>query len=168
MTGAAADVTIRLATDSDRAAVTALFQDLDRFYAKDRPVAPATVTAALVERHVFGEHGTEVAVAEIDGVAVGLASFASVFPGPQLGGNLLLKDLFVRDGVRGRGTGQALIRFLVRLAQDRGCARLDWTTESWNEGAQRLYDRIGAARQPQKIYYRLEGAAFERMAQADE
>ena len=159
-----AAVTVRLAGQADRTAVIALFQELDRFYAHDRQVAPAAITAALVERHVFGERGTEVAMAEVDGALVGLASFASLFPGPGLTGHMLMKDLFVREGARGLGAGKALIGFLAHLAQERGCSRLDWTTETWNEGAQRLYDRIGAARLQQKIYYRLEGDALDRVA----
>jgi GNAT superfamily N-acetyltransferase len=160
-----ASVTVRLAKDADRAAVTELFQDLDRHYAQGRALDPHAVTAERVERHLYGEHPTEIALAEIDGRAVGVASFGMLFPGPALTGHLQLKDLYVRDGARGLGAGEALLRFLARLAQDRGCTRLDWTTETWNEGAQRLYDRIGAARLAQKIYYRLEGDALDRMAQ---
>jgi GNAT superfamily N-acetyltransferase len=159
-----AAVTVRLATDSDRAAVTELFQDLDRHYAQGRALDPDAVTAERVERYVYGAHPTEIALAEIDSRAVGAASFGMLFPGPALTGHLQLKDLYVRDGARGLGAGEALLHFLARLAQDRGCTRLDWTTETWNEGAQRLYDRIGAARLAQKIYYRLEGDALDRVA----
>ena len=161
-----AAVTVRLATASDQAAVTALFQDLDRHYAQGRALDPDAVTAGRVARHVFGDHPAEIALAEAEGWPVGLATFGMLFPGQALTGHMHLKDLYVRDGARGLGTGEALLRFLARLAQDRGCSRLDWTTETWNEGAQRLYDRLGAARQPQKIYYRLEGDALDRMAQA--
>jgi ribosomal protein S18 acetylase RimI-like enzyme len=161
-------VSVRLAGDADRAALVALFQELDRFYAKDRPVAPAAVTAERIERHLFGDHPTEIALAEVGGEPVGLASFGMLFPGPGLSGHLQLKDLFVRDGARGLGAGEALVRFLARLVQQRGGSRLDWTTESWNEGAQRLYDRLGAARQLQKVYYRLEGDAFQRLVKADD
>ncbi|WP_026869327.1 GNAT family N-acetyltransferase [Inquilinus limosus] len=160
-------VTVRLATEADRAAVIDLFQDLDRHYANGRVPDPDAVTAERVGRYVYGEHSTEIALAEIDGRAVGLASFGMLFPGQALTGHLQLKDLYVRDGARGQGGGEALLRFLARLARERGCTRLDWTTETWNEGAQRLYDRIGAARLPQKIYYRLEGGALDRVARGE-
>ncbi|MGK9166570.1 GNAT family N-acetyltransferase [Inquilinus limosus] len=160
----AAAVTVRLATEADRAAVIALFQDLDRHYAQGRALDPDAVTAERVGRYVYGQHPTEIALAEIDGRPVGLASFGMLFPGQALTGHLQLKDLYVRDGARGLGAGEALLRFLAQLARQRGCSRLDWTTETWNEGAQRLYDRLGAARLPQKIYYRLEGDALDRMA----
>jgi len=159
-------VTVRLATDADRAAVTEMFQDLDRHYAQaqGRMVDPAAVTAERVAQQLYGAHPTEVALAEIGGRAIGVASFGMLFPGLGLTGHLQLKDLYVRDGARNLGAGEALLRFLARLARERGCTRLDWTTETWNEGAQRLYDRIGAARLLQKIYYRLEGEALDRVA----
>ena len=53
-----------------------------------------------------------------------------------------LQDLFVDAGVRGQGTGRALIERVAAAARERGCPRLYWTTKEDNLRARRLYDHI--------------------------
>ena len=53
-----------------------------------------------------------------------------------------LQDLFVDAGLRGQGTGRALIERVAAAARERGCARLYWTTKEDNLRARRLYDHI--------------------------
>jgi GNAT superfamily N-acetyltransferase len=59
---------------------------------------------------------------------------------------VLMNDLFVDAGVRGRGVGRALIEASSEVARERGAAMLEWSTEPDNVTAQRLYDSTGAAR----------------------
>ncbi|MBY8976189.1 GNAT family N-acetyltransferase [Rhodobacteraceae bacterium NNCM2] len=115
------------------------------------------------------DHGTcamEIAFADAgDGAerAVGFATYAILHPSVNGGGTLFLKDLFVLAEARGAGIGRRLLGHLAGIAEARGCARFDWTTETDNPGAQRLYDSLGAKRVAEKIYYRItasELAAF--------
>lgn len=53
-----------------------------------------------------------------------------------------LQDLFVDEGVRGRGVGSALIAGVERAARGRGAFRVYWMTKEDNEPARRLYDKI--------------------------
>ena len=43
---------------------------------------------------------------------------------------------------RGRGAGEALIRALVREAEERGWSQVYWVTREGNARARRVYDRI--------------------------
>ena len=52
----------------------------------------------------------------------------------------------------------------MRLAVDRGYGRLDWTTDEGNDGAQAFYERLGAKRIQQKVYYRLDAGALRAYA----
>lgn len=107
------------------------------------------------------------ALAFADGVLAGLASIAIAHPGADLERLLFLKDLFVRDGARNSGAGQALVEFLARYCLAEGIGRIDLTTENWNEGALRFYGRLGAERHDQKIFLRFSGDALAALAKAN-
>ncbi|WFP77098.1 GNAT family N-acetyltransferase [Mesorhizobium sp. WSM4906] len=104
------------------------------------------------------------ALAFAGGEVAGLASVAIAHPGIDLGRLMFLKDLFVRESARNRGVGQALVSFLAGHCLDKGIGRIDLTTEDWNEGALRFYDRLGAERHGQKIFLRLSGEALRTAA----
>ena len=53
---------------------------------------------------------------------------------------VLMNDLYVDAGARGRGVGRALIEACAEVARERGSPRLEWSTAPDNETAQRLYD----------------------------
>jgi len=61
-----------------------------------------------------------------------MSVFALIHPGRRLGGVLFVKDLFVQETARGKGVGEALLRFLAAHARARGIRRLDLTTEPQN------------------------------------
>lgn len=59
---------------------------------------------------------------------------------------VLMNDLFVAEGWRGRGVGRALIEASAEVARERGASYLEWVTAPDNATAQRLYDATGAER----------------------
>ncbi len=59
---------------------------------------------------------------------------------------VLMNDLYVAEGARGRGVGRALIEASADVARERGAAHLEWATAPSNVTAQRLYDSTGAMR----------------------
>jgi GNAT superfamily N-acetyltransferase len=131
-----ASITIRLATKEDRESLSRLFHAIEvHYWGADAPTQEAV--SAHVDRDILNS-GCEMAIAECDGVAVGLTTFALLYPAPDLGGQLLMKDLFVTSDARGRGIGRALLEYLARLAVQRGCVRLDWTAETDNPRARTL------------------------------
>lgn len=97
--------------------------------------------------------------------AVAYATFAIVYPAPNDRGSLFMKDLFVTDGARNQGTGEAMMRALAKLAVSRGCARFDWTAETDNPRALAFYDRLAAQRVTDKVYYRFAHDELARFAQ---
>lgn len=77
---------------------------------------------------------------------------------------LYLEDLYVSPAHRGFGVGGALLAALARLAQERGCARLEWSVLDWNTPAIGFYARLGAIAMSEWTTYRLTDAALERLA----
>lgn len=53
-----------------------------------------------------------------------------------------LQDLFVDASLRGTGCGRALIERVGKVARERGCLRLYWSTKEDNATARLLYDRL--------------------------
>jgi len=158
-------LTIRPATDSDHGLLVDLFHAIEVHYCGSAAPARDAVSAHVM--HDILPSGCEILIAERDGAAVGLITFAVLYPAPGLGGQLVMKDLFVVDSARGQGLGRVMLAHLARLAVARGCVRLDWTAETDNPGALAFYDRVGAKRVTEKVYFRLDGAALKQMADDD-
>ena len=75
---------------------------------------------------------------------------------------LYIEDIFVLEAYRRRGVGQALFDFCLRLASERGCARLEWNVLRWNEAAVRFYAKNNATRVDDWVWYRRGRFAGER------
>jgi len=75
---------------------------------------------------------------------------------------LYLEDLFVAPAHRGRGIGKALLLHLAKLANARGCGRMEWSVLDWNQPAIDFYESLGAERKTDWTICRLTGAALAR------
>ncbi|HEY8613683.1 MAG TPA: GNAT family N-acetyltransferase, partial [Roseomonas sp.] len=94
-----------------------------------------------------------------DGVAIGSCVLNVMLPAAELRRSLYIRDLFVSARARRRGTGRALVTGAARLVREGGFCALDWTTDSLNLPARRLYDGIGG-RVVGRTYYRIECGAM--------
>jgi ribosomal protein S18 acetylase RimI-like enzyme len=158
---------IELFDGRDVDALAEAFTDLHRHYLGDAAPTAQAVAANLRDHVLAASSGVRIAVARVQGRIAGLATFAILYPAPGARGQLFMKDLFVRDAFRGQGLGEALMGFLARHAVAHDCVRLDWTTETGNPGAMAFYDRLGATRVTEKVYYRIAGEQLERFARGD-
>ncbi len=154
----------RLAGEDDFEAVGELFYLCDlHYWGDDAPSAEAM--REHVRSHVLAEKATtEILLIERDARALGFASFSVLYPAPDLGGALYLKDLFTRAEARGQGAGEALMRALAGIAVERGCCRFDWTAEDHNPRAMTFYEQLGARRVTEKVYYRFDGDRLKDFA----
>ncbi len=158
-------VTTRLATTADADTVGTLIHALDTHYRGAADAPPAHIAAAMAKRTIATREGTLFFLAFEADRSVGIACCGILRPGRSLEGVLFLKDLFTLSDARGRGVGTALLSALARHCLDHGIGRIDFTTETDNIGAQRLYDSLGGARQD-KIMYRFDGQRLRRLADA--
>ncbi|WP_329258656.1 GNAT family N-acetyltransferase [Streptomyces pseudovenezuelae] len=94
-------------------------------------------------------------VAELpDGELVGYATCApelSTWEGREY---LHMDCLFLLPGHRGLGLGVLLMDAVTAEARALGLTEVQWQTPTWNDGAMRFYDRLGA-RARQKVRYSL-------------
>lgn len=77
---------------------------------------------------------------------------------------LYLEDLFVQPEFRGQGIGKALLLHLAKIANARGCGRMEWTVLDWNQPAIDFYESLGARRMREWQICRLTGASLTQYA----
>ena len=77
---------------------------------------------------------------------------------------LYLEDLFVNPEYRGRGIGKALLLHLAKIANARGCGRMEWTVLDWNQPAIDFYESLGARRLKEWQICRLTGPSLTQYA----
>ncbi|MBL9212961.1 MAG: GNAT family N-acetyltransferase [Opitutaceae bacterium] len=111
-----------------------------------------------------GRPAAECMLAFWDDAPAGFAIFFTNYSTFLAQPGLYLEDLFVQPGFRGRGIGKALLLHLARLANQRGCGRMEWTVLDWNQPAIEFYESIGAQRKREWQICRLSGPTLARYA----
>ncbi|MBW4564598.1 MAG: GNAT family N-acetyltransferase [Mojavia pulchra JT2-VF2] len=102
-------------------------------------------TPKKLEVDLFGEKPlTFVLLAEVDGNAIGLATYHFIYSTFLAKPGIWLDDLYVKAEHRSYGVGEALIQRLCQIGQKKGCGRIDWTVAASNERGINFYQRIGA------------------------
>ena len=153
---------IRFATSGDVPALGRLIRALAEY---ERLSQEVSLSEDRLREHLFGLRPfAETLIAEEGGQAVGFALFFhsySTFLGKP---GIWLEDLFVEPAHRGKGHGKALLSAVTRIAQERGCGRLEWSVLHWNESAIAFYRSVGAVPLKEWTVYRLTGEALHRAA----
>ena len=63
-----------------------------------------------------------------------------------------IEDVVVDEAARGRGVGEALNRFALDVAAERGARSVDLTSRPSREAANRLYQRLGFVARETNVY----------------
>jgi GNAT superfamily N-acetyltransferase len=154
-------VVVRRAGPADSEGLAGLFSSMQEHYRGPDPPGGALATARLLTRD--GENIPFALIAEHAGRPVGLATLNPLLYSGSYQWLLFLKDLYVVPDARSLGVGAVLMHEVARIGLAGNYARVEWTTDGTNTGAQRLYDRLGA-RRPDKVNYRLAGEDLKRLA----
>ncbi len=151
-------VTVRPKSPADDEALARLLSEMQAHYGVPCPPADAILRdlASLPA-------GVTILVAETDRV-VGFAALSAIYPGPGLASGVFLKELFVTQACRKSGVGAALLRAVAAWAVAHGPERVDWTAARNNAPLLAYYDGFGAARQEDKVFFRLAGDALQALA----
>ena len=80
--------------------------------------------------------GVRAASARRRGQARGVRRVLVSWPAAGLSTSLYLKELYVADTARRTGVATALMRGLYTIAAERGCSRVEWTTDEGNEAGE--------------------------------
>jgi GNAT superfamily N-acetyltransferase len=148
------------AAPADAPAIAVLLAELGTFYG-ETPEGTPDERAEQVRRVLSGDHPSARLLLAWGGPAawagpalVGLASWSLLWPAAGLTTSLYLKELYVAQAHRHGGVGRLLMEGIYRIAAERGCSRVEWTTDTGNTRAQQFYESLGATPLPTKIFYR--------------
>ena len=121
-------------------------------------------TEELLEEWLFDKNTAEVIFALEVEREVGFALFFHNFSTFLGRGGIYLEDLFVLPECRGKGYGRGLLSQLARLAEERGCGRLDWQCLEWNRPSIDFYLSLGAKPLKDWTGFRLTGETLSQLA----
>lgn len=153
---------IRPATAADIPLILTFIRGLAEY---EKLLADVEATEEKLRDTLFpasGRAAAECRLAFLDELPAGFAIFFTNYSTFLARPGLYLEDLFVSPDLRGRGVGKALLLDLARLANERGCGRMEWTVLDWNLPAIEFYESIGARRMREWQICRLTGPALQQ------
>ena len=121
-------------------------------------------TEDLLREWLFEKRIAEVIFACEDGKEVGFALFFHNFSTFLGRAGIYLEDLYVMPEYRGKGYGTALLKQLARIAEERGCGRLEWWCLNWNRQSIDFYLSLGAIPMKDWTVYRITGETLKELA----
>jgi GNAT superfamily N-acetyltransferase len=153
---------IRNATVTDVPLILTFIRDLAIYEKLEHKVV---ATEDKLRETLFGTpRFAEVIIGEVDGQPVGFALFFHNYSTFLARPGIYLEDLFVKPEARGHGYGRALLARLAKIANERGCGRLEWAVLDWNAPAIGFYEFLGAVPLDDWRTFRLMGDALDRLA----
>lgn len=156
------DFEIKPATEADVPLILAFIKKLAVY---EKLAHKVVATEAGLRASLFGaRRAAEVVIGYYQSEPVCFALFFHNFSTFLGQAGIYLEDLYVDEAQRGKGFGKALLIYLAKLAQARGCGRLEWSVLNWNEPAINFYRSLGAAPMDEWRVYRVSGAALENLA----
>jgi GNAT superfamily N-acetyltransferase len=159
---AEAKVQIRSGTARDVPAILSLIRGLAKY---EHLTHEVRASAKRLRRDGFGAHRYfETLICTCGGSPVGFTLYFFAYSTFGCSPTLYIEDIFVLPEERGKGIGKALLVALARVANRKGCGRMEWAVLDWNAPAIEFYRKLGAKSRKEWILTRLSGPALRRLA----
>ncbi len=156
------DFEIRLATEADIPLILTFIRELAEY---EKLLDEVVATEDLLYEWLFEKKIAEVLIGEMQGKPVAFALFFHNFSTFLGRAGIYLEDLYVHPGVRGRGIGRRMLKYLARIAVARGCGRLEWWCLDWNKNSIDFYLSLGAEAMSDWTVYRVSGNTLQQLAE---
>lgn len=156
------ELIIRKATENDVPTILACIRGIAIYEKLEHEVV---ATEEKLRDTLFGERPyAEVLLAFEGQKSVGFCLFFHNYSTFLTQPGIYLEDLFVYEAFRGKGYGKRLLLELVKIANQRGCGRLDWVALDWNTPAHDFYENMGAKKLSEWLPFRLTETQIQRLA----
>jgi GNAT superfamily N-acetyltransferase len=156
---------IRIAKKGDALLILSFIKALAEYEKLSEMV---TATVSDIEKYIFSDKPVaEVIIGEYEGTPVGFALYFynfSTFLGKP---GIYLEDLYVHESMRGKGFGKELLKYIAKLAVDKGYGRFEWNVLDWNTPSIEFYKSLGAEIKKEWLLNRLTGEALKKLALDD-
>ena len=122
-------------------------------------------TEERLKRALFGETRVAEAILAFEGEhAVAYAVFFPNFATFRGQRGIYLEDIFITKDFRGKGIGEMILRYIAKLASERGFERIDFQVLQWNTPAIGFYESLGAVRDEEERHFKFTDEAFRKLA----
>lgn len=95
-----------------------------------------------------------------DGKYIGYTIFIMSYSSFSAKPVLYLEDIFLINKYRMKGIGQIIFNFIVSIAKERDCCRIEWHVLDWNQPGINFYEKNKAKHLSNWLYYRLSSDQF--------
>ena len=122
-------------------------------------------TEESLKESIFENNRAEALLIELDNKVIGYIVYFfnySTFVGRE---GLYIEDIYIKPEYRGQGLGKICFEFLVKIAKEYKCQRVEWTCLDWNEPSLKFYKSIGAKQMNEWIIHRLDREAIDRISE---
>jgi GNAT superfamily N-acetyltransferase len=147
-------IVVRRPSAADIPGLAYLFAEMQVHYGRPVSDKAANAAANLACKPPVNTFDPRVLIALVDESIVGSLVMNVTFPAFELTRSLFIRDLYVAESARRCGVARLLMKAGARLAISEGFSALEWTTDSANAAARKMYEACGA-RQLGRTYYRL-------------
>ncbi|MBN2718111.1 MAG: GNAT family N-acetyltransferase [Deltaproteobacteria bacterium] len=152
---------IRLATETDLPTIFSLVKSLADHVGLSHEI---TATEDDLGNHLFGDaRYVDVLIGYVESSPVAMIIFYPGFSTFMGKPSLHIEDFYIRPEFRGCGLGTAIFKYLVKIADSRGCGKIEWYATEWNEGAIRFYQKMGACKLNERKLFRLSADAMRAL-----
>jgi GNAT superfamily N-acetyltransferase len=148
------EVKIRKASEQDTGFIFSMIKELAEYEKLSHKVF---ATEEMLLENIFHKKYAEVILAEYGDQPAGIALFFHNFSTFEGKPGIYLEDIYVRPHLRSKGIGKIMLQYLIDLAKERDCARVEWAVLDWNEPAIKFYKKLGAVPMYEWTVFRLEG-----------
>ncbi len=155
------NLSIRFADENDCGKILFFIRELASY---EKMADEVVATESLLHEWLFEKHIAEVIFACEDGKEIGFALFFHNFSTFLGRAGIYLEDLYVMPEFRGKGYGKALLKKLARIAEERGCGRLEWWCLDWNRPSIDFYLSLGAVPMEDWTVFRITGETLKELA----
>ena len=154
-------LTFRHAEKTDLGLLLQFIKELAEY---ERLLDDVVATEDTLREWLFEKQTAEAFFAVADGTEVGFCVFFHNFSTFVGRAGIFIEDIYVKPEYRGRGYGKAIMKRIARIADERGCGRLEWSCLDWNEPSIRFYRSLGAEPMDEWTVYRMAGDTLKDMA----
>lgn len=153
--------TIRFAEEKDVGLILNFIKELAEY---ENLLDKVVATEEILYNSIFKRKAAEVIIGEYNNEPVGFALFFHNFSTFLGQAGIYLEDLYIKPHMRGKGLGKILLSYLAKLAEERGCGRLEWWCLDWNEPSIKFYKSLGAEAMDEWTVYRVTGEKLHQLA----
>ena len=155
------DIQIRKSTPDEVPAIVRLMREFAEY---ENLGDYCEITEARLFDVMFGENAfVEGLVAFHADEPVAYAMFYPYFASFRGQCGYYLEDIFVAEEFRRNGLGEAMVRIVAKLAQQRGFERIDFQVLEWNAPAVKFYEKLGAIRDDSERHFKFIDNSFNSL-----